>query len=60
VSNFGEERAKLAVVKYKESAWKCFFYSLVWLYGVTVTCGEDWFRRDTRALWVGWPHHTAT
>ncbi|GAQ85769.1 LAG1 longevity assurance homolog 3 [Klebsormidium nitens] len=59
-SRVGQERAQLAVTKYKESAWRCCFYGAVWLYGLTVTLAEGWPGRDTRALWDGWPHHTVT
>ncbi|XP_047338786.1 ceramide synthase 1 LOH3-like [Impatiens glandulifera] len=47
--------------KFKESAWKCVYYSSAEFFAIYVTIGEPWFT-NTRSFWLGpdedqvWPN----
>ena len=57
-----EEREK-KLIKFKESAWKCVYYSAAEMLALAVTFGEPWFT-DTKWFYIGpsnqiWPNLSA-
>ncbi|CAM6040363.1 unnamed protein product [Sphagnum compactum] len=54
------DRAQKKLTKFKESAWKCLYYSSAELFVLAITYNEPWFT-DSKMFWVGpaeqqWPY----
>ncbi|XP_067873801.1 ceramide synthase 2 isoform X2 [Heterodontus francisci] len=43
--------------KFQEACWRCTFYFLAFIGGITVLIDKPWFY-DTREVWVGYPKQT--
>jgi ceramide synthetase len=54
------DRAQKKLTKFKESAWKCVYYSAAEIFALAITYNEPWFT-DSKMFWLGsgeqrWPN----
>lgn len=63
LSEYEREEKEKTLIKYKESAWKCVYYTTAELLALAVTYNEPWFK-ETKWFYLGpgdqiWPNLTA-
>lgn len=63
LSEYEREEKEKTLIKYKESAWKCVYYTTAELLALAVTYNEPWFKQ-TKWFYLGpgdqiWPNLTA-